>query len=164
MGNSRARAVYEAHLPDGFRRPQSDSYVMENIGWIIVGSSSSSSFRALESFIRTKYERRKWIAKEWIPPEITVPIDVRVVLCSHLLEFLNFVVRDSLCLLLADRIWTSRKTNGNNIKYRTSESRWKKEISYGIIWFRQRKKYRNSNHFLQYPLVKNLRNFHGLRS
>lgn len=27
MGNSRARAVYEANLPDGFRRPQADSYV-----------------------------------------------------------------------------------------------------------------------------------------
>ncbi|CAF3619703.1 unnamed protein product [Adineta steineri] len=56
MGNSRARAVYEANLPDGFRRPQSDS--------------------TLEAFIRAKYEQRKWIAKEWIPPEITVPIDL----------------------------------------------------------------------------------------
>lgn len=26
MGNSRARAVYEANIPDGFRRPQTDSY------------------------------------------------------------------------------------------------------------------------------------------
>lgn len=26
MGNSRARAVYEANIPDNFRRPQSDSY------------------------------------------------------------------------------------------------------------------------------------------
>ncbi|CAF1402794.1 unnamed protein product [Adineta ricciae] len=52
MGNSRARAVYEANLPDGFRRPQSDS--------------------TLETFIRSKYEKRKWIAKEWIPPEITL--------------------------------------------------------------------------------------------
>ncbi|CAF4159949.1 unnamed protein product, partial [Rotaria magnacalcarata] len=56
MGNSRARAIYEANLPDGFRRPQADS--------------------TLESFIRAKYEQRKWIAKEWIPPEITVPIDL----------------------------------------------------------------------------------------
>ena len=40
--------------------------------------------RALESFIRAKYEKRKWIAKEWIPPEMTVPIDVSVVLsASH---------------------------------------------------------------------------------
>ena len=26
MGNSRARAVYEANVPDTFRRPQTDSY------------------------------------------------------------------------------------------------------------------------------------------
>lgn len=47
MGNSRARAVYEANVPDNFRRPQTDS--------------------ALESFIRAKYEQKKYIAKEWIP-------------------------------------------------------------------------------------------------
>ena len=46
MGNSRARAVYEALLPDGFRRPQNDS--------------------ALESFIRAKYEHKKYIAREWV--------------------------------------------------------------------------------------------------
>lgn len=48
MGNSRARAVYEAQLPDGFRRPQTDS--------------------ALESFIRAKYEQKKYVAREWVPP------------------------------------------------------------------------------------------------
>ncbi|KAG5899831.1 hypothetical protein JTB14_012302 [Gonioctena quinquepunctata] len=48
MGNSRARAVYEANLPDNFRRPQSDS--------------------SLESFIRAKYEHKKYIAREWVPP------------------------------------------------------------------------------------------------
>lgn len=48
MGNSRARAVYEAQMPDGFRRPQTDS--------------------ALDSFIRAKYEHKKYIAKEWIQP------------------------------------------------------------------------------------------------
>lgn len=47
MGNSRARAVYEAQLPDGFRRPQTDS--------------------ALESFIRAKYEHKKYMAREWVP-------------------------------------------------------------------------------------------------
>lgn len=50
MGNSRARAVYEANLPDNFRRPQSDS--------------------SLESFIRAKYEHKKYIAREWVPPQI----------------------------------------------------------------------------------------------
>ncbi|XP_077302846.1 stromal membrane-associated protein 1 isoform X2 [Arctopsyche grandis] len=48
MGNSRARAVYEANLPDAFRRPQTDS--------------------ALEAFIRAKYEHRKYVAREWVPP------------------------------------------------------------------------------------------------
>lgn len=48
MGNSRARAVYEALLPDGFRRPQTDS--------------------ALESFVRAKYEQKKYLAREWVPP------------------------------------------------------------------------------------------------
>lgn len=48
MGNSRARAVYEAQLPDGFRRPQTDS--------------------TLESFIRAKYEHKKYVAREWVQP------------------------------------------------------------------------------------------------
>jgi len=39
MGNSRARAVYEAYLPENFRRPQADS--------------------PLETFIRAKYEHKK---------------------------------------------------------------------------------------------------------
>lgn len=38
--------VYEANVPDNFRRPQTDS--------------------ALESFIRAKYEQKKYIAKEWV--------------------------------------------------------------------------------------------------
>lgn len=50
MGNSRARAVYEANLPDSFRRPQNDM--------------------SLESFIRAKYEQKKYIAKEWVPPQL----------------------------------------------------------------------------------------------
>ncbi len=52
MGNSRARAVYEANLPDGFLRPQSD--------------------QTLEQFIRAKYERKKYVAKEYVaqkPPD-----------------------------------------------------------------------------------------------
>lgn len=50
MGNSRARAVYEANLPDNFRRPQNDSN--------------------LETFIRAKYEHKKYIAREWVPPTL----------------------------------------------------------------------------------------------
>lgn len=48
MGNSKARAVYEANLPDSFRRPQMDS--------------------SLEAFVRAKYEQKKYIAKEWVAP------------------------------------------------------------------------------------------------
>jgi GTPase-activating protein, putative len=53
MGNSKARAVYEANLPDNFRRPQIDS--------------------SLEAFIRAKYEQKKYIAKEWVPPPTPLP-------------------------------------------------------------------------------------------
>lgn len=48
MGNSRARAIYEANLPDDFRRPQSDT--------------------SLESFIRAKYEHKKYIAQDYVDP------------------------------------------------------------------------------------------------
>lgn len=59
MGNSRARAVYEANLPDSFRRPQTDS--------------------TLESFIRAKYEAKKHIAKEWVcPPPVKVSWDAEI--------------------------------------------------------------------------------------
>lgn len=50
MGNSKGRAVYEANLPEDFKRPQSDSSV--------------------ESFIRQKYEKKKFIASEWVPSKI----------------------------------------------------------------------------------------------
>ncbi|XP_026211631.1 stromal membrane-associated protein 1 isoform X1 [Anabas testudineus] len=44
MGNTRARQLYEAHLPENFRRPQTD--------------------QAVEVFIRDKYERKKYYDKE----------------------------------------------------------------------------------------------------
>ncbi|XP_039995591.1 stromal membrane-associated protein 1 isoform X3 [Xiphias gladius] len=44
MGNTRARQLYEAHLPENFRRPQTD--------------------QAVEVFIRDKYERKKYFNKE----------------------------------------------------------------------------------------------------
>ncbi|KAG7262767.1 hypothetical protein CRUP_005331 [Coryphaenoides rupestris] len=44
MGNRRARQLYEAHLPEGFRRPQTD--------------------QAMEVFIRDKYERKKYYDKD----------------------------------------------------------------------------------------------------
>lgn len=50
MGNSRARAVYEAQLPDEFKRPQADAQ--------------------LESFVRAKYEQKKYVAREWVQPPL----------------------------------------------------------------------------------------------
>ncbi|XP_074503081.1 stromal membrane-associated protein 1-like isoform X3 [Sebastes fasciatus] len=44
MGNNRAKQLYEAHLPEGFRRPQTD--------------------QAVEVFVRDKYERKKYLDKE----------------------------------------------------------------------------------------------------
>ncbi|XP_017319544.1 stromal membrane-associated protein 1 isoform X2 [Ictalurus punctatus] len=43
MGNTKARQLYEAHLPDNFRRPQTD--------------------QAVEFFIRDKYEKKKYYDK-----------------------------------------------------------------------------------------------------
>jgi len=47
MGNSKGRAIYEANLPSDYRRPQND--------------------QAVEAFIRQKYEKKKYIAAEWVP-------------------------------------------------------------------------------------------------
>ena len=47
MQNSKARAIYEANLPEDFRRPQTDS--------------------AVEAFIRQKYEKKKYILANWQP-------------------------------------------------------------------------------------------------
>ncbi len=82
MGNSRARAVYEANLPDNFRRPQSDGN--------------------LESFIRAKYEHKKFIAREWVaPPLPKVEVDV-----SHEWTLLN------ICLpALLNCRWTGTKNS-----------------------------------------------------
>lgn len=56
VGNAKSRSIYECNIPDTFRRSQTDS--------------------AMEQFIRSKYESRKWIAKEWTQPTITVSADV----------------------------------------------------------------------------------------
>ncbi|KAM9726257.1 stromal membrane-associated protein 1 isoform 2-T2 [Menidia menidia] len=62
MGNSRAKRLYEAHLPESFRRPQTD--------------------QAVEVFIRDKYERKKYYDKDAVatapkssegPPPSTSP-------------------------------------------------------------------------------------------
>ena len=47
MQNSKARAIYEAGIPEDFRRPQTDS--------------------AVEAFVRQKYEKKKFIQPNWQP-------------------------------------------------------------------------------------------------
>ncbi|XP_034463935.1 stromal membrane-associated protein 1-like isoform X10 [Hippoglossus hippoglossus] len=54
MGNCRAKQLYEAHLPESFRRPQTD--------------------QAVEVFIRDKYERKKYFDKEALT---TAPTECR---------------------------------------------------------------------------------------
>ena len=34
------------------------------------------TFSALENFIRAKYEQKKYLAKEWVPPKPVVPKEV----------------------------------------------------------------------------------------
>ena len=97
MGNSKARAVYEANVPEGFRRPQTDSQ--------------------LDVFIRAKYEKKKYIAREWVPtkaPELpegwTALIeaekqkkDIRsIVLPSHTKDSKEEIVKRLFCIF---NIW-----------------------------------------------------------
>ncbi|CAL8362364.1 unnamed protein product [Boreogadus saida] len=61
IGNRRGRLMYEAHLPESFRRPQTD--------------------QAMEVFIRDKYERKKYYDKDAVttPPkssEVSPPTTV----------------------------------------------------------------------------------------
>lgn len=51
MGNATARSVYEANLPEHFRRPASDS--------------------ATEAFIRAKYDAKRYIQKGWTRPAVS---------------------------------------------------------------------------------------------
>ncbi len=51
-GNCKARAVFEANLPDHFRRPHSDS--------------------SMEAFIRAKYDHKKYMMKDWVKPRVNV--------------------------------------------------------------------------------------------
>jgi hypothetical protein len=41
------------------------------------------NFRALEAFIRSKYEQKKYIAREWVPPKPTIPKEVRIPLAFY---------------------------------------------------------------------------------
>ncbi|GMT05821.1 hypothetical protein PENTCL1PPCAC_27995, partial [Pristionchus entomophagus] len=52
MGNAKAKAVYEADLPEHFRRPQTD--------------------QQLESFIRAKYEHKRYMLRDWVAPRVDI--------------------------------------------------------------------------------------------
>ncbi|TMS36075.1 hypothetical protein L596_003333 [Steinernema carpocapsae] len=60
MGNAKGRAVYEHGLPKDFRRAQND--------------------HSLESFIRAKYEQKRYMMKDWCPPRVDgndLPLEVK---------------------------------------------------------------------------------------
>ena len=54
MGNSNSTAVYEANIPDDFKRPRTVS--------------------SLQSFIRQKYVTRKYVLSDWVPVLQDVPV------------------------------------------------------------------------------------------
>ena len=84
MGNTRAREIYEANLSstDSFRRPQSDS--------------------GLETFIRDKYERKKYCVDtkkkhffdEGRVKERVKDLEVEVLLNNYNRGFINNVTND----------------------------------------------------------------------
>ena len=49
---------------------------------------------ALESFIRNKYEHKKYMAREWVPPKPTVPKEVSTIY-ADMFVFLPFDVEMS---------------------------------------------------------------------
>ncbi|NXV56013.1 SMAP2 protein, partial [Molothrus ater] len=49
MGNGKANRLYEAYLPENFRRPQTDQHPFHFLG------------KPVESFIRDKYEKKKYM-------------------------------------------------------------------------------------------------------
>ncbi|NXU61949.1 SMAP2 protein, partial [Horornis vulcanius] len=57
MGNGKANRLYEAYLPENFRRPQTDQHPF--IPW--KKKKNPWSFSILELFIRDKYEKKKYM-------------------------------------------------------------------------------------------------------
>uniref|UniRef100_A0A0R3W1Q5 Arf-GAP domain-containing protein n=1 Tax=Taenia asiatica TaxID=60517 RepID=A0A0R3W1Q5_TAEAS len=70
VGNRRARELYEANLPEFFRRPQTDS--------------------ALEQFIRAKYEQKRYVASDFVLPKPDIE-SVKKVLQTGCVPFLFFL-------------------------------------------------------------------------
>ena len=45
-----------------------------------------TKYRALEAFIRAKYEQKKYIAKEWVPPKPKIPVRITFKLCTIIIS------------------------------------------------------------------------------
>ncbi|NWV22701.1 SMAP2 protein, partial [Origma solitaria] len=56
MGNGKANRLYEAYLPENFRRPQTDQHPFS-----LEKLRAFPSWRTVESFIRDKYEKKKYM-------------------------------------------------------------------------------------------------------
>ncbi|NWZ36963.1 SMAP2 protein, partial [Brachypodius atriceps] len=64
MGNGKANRLYEAYLPENFRRPQTDQHPFYSLGknhGIFPSWSCVVQPPAVESFIRDKYEKKKYM-------------------------------------------------------------------------------------------------------
>ncbi|RLV71458.1 hypothetical protein DV515_00017429, partial [Chloebia gouldiae] len=67
MGNGKANRLYEAYLPENFRRPQTDQHPFFYLFFIFFPEKTWSfpilelCCRAVESFIRDKYEKKKYM-------------------------------------------------------------------------------------------------------
>ncbi|NXK70000.1 SMAP2 protein, partial [Sylvietta virens] len=57
MGNGKANRLYEAFLPENFRRPQTDQHPFFFIPW----EKNMELFQPGASFIRDKYEKKKYM-------------------------------------------------------------------------------------------------------
>ncbi|KFR10368.1 Stromal membrane-associated protein 2, partial [Opisthocomus hoazin] len=57
MGNGKANRLYEAYLPENFRRPQTDQHPF----FPCCRGNASLFILAVESFIRDKYEKKKYM-------------------------------------------------------------------------------------------------------
>ncbi|NWW74252.1 SMAP2 protein, partial [Climacteris rufus] len=60
MGNGKANRLYEAYLPENFRRPQTDQNPLF-FPWKNTELFHPGALEAVESFIRDKYEKKKYM-------------------------------------------------------------------------------------------------------
>ncbi|KAF7245848.1 Stromal membrane-associated protein 2 [Varanus komodoensis] len=61
MGNGKANRLYEAYLPENFRRPQTDQYPSSALLPQETREGFDADAKAVEGFIRDKYEKKKYM-------------------------------------------------------------------------------------------------------